>query len=208
MLESAPLHLPRRSSIVTHCATNRPAVVRLDRLTLSYAAADHPSAADRVLVGPAVEVLHPPSTCGCSFGIKAGPTRIWTGGDTVLEVDSRHHVHPLQLVGGQRLGPVQSRRPNNGESQTQVAVKPLSAGRARWSARRGRIDAQGFQVATDDCGPDRSVAGCRGGMDLEGAGDGEDDPLELGVGSIEDPGGGPASGGRAPGVRPALRQRT
>jgi hypothetical protein len=42
-------------------------------------------------------------------------------------------------------------------------------------------------------------------MDLEPAADGEDDPLQFGVGSIKGPGGEPASGRRAPRVRPALR---
>ena len=62
-----------------------------------------------------------------------------------------------------------------------------------------------FKLDTDGCGPDQSVAGGRRGMDLEPAADGGDDPLQFGVGSIKDPGGEPASGRRAPRVRPALR---
>jgi hypothetical protein len=42
-------------------------------------------------------------------------------------------------------------------------------------------------------------------MDLEPAADGEDDPFQFGVGSIKGFGGEPASGRRAPRVRPALR---
>ena len=70
---------------------------------------------------------------------------------------------------------------------------------------KGATDAQDFQLVMDGCGPDQSVAGGRRGMDLEPAADGEDDPLQFGVGSIKGPGGEPASGRRAPRVRPALR---
>ena len=43
----------------------------------------------------------------------------------VLEVDSLHHVYPLELVGGPRLGPEYYRRGNSGARWTRGAVKPL-----------------------------------------------------------------------------------